>query len=394
MFNKGVYKAFFIPPLGGCPRRGWRGLRFWVFAVESYNHYEKRSEGRMSVKNEFMNQEQKDELNRMTKNMMMEMLKEDLCFIAVIHAQEPDKSMTKEELVEKINKVLLQEFEHDCEYLLPQEIFYIMDLYLQFEKKNPTKINSIFQSILSDYNYEKDEIDGDYLVQMGYFQIKRKGDQQFWLVPYPTIMDSFVSNFMSLLKKSFENQKMLDYVIALSNIYGWYSYDQFIHIWNLYNENKITSEFADIFLEKMDMKNSFIWIKDEIVINIAIPVEDYQFLAGTRNTVPWYTPSEEMIEKNKNFLVNEKTEAYKALKAFFTKNRGSIKTNREIELFIFQLLLEMKFDSKPSIAFNILEEYNYVFKDDDTATKFLKMYLDLSNNSRKWVLKGFTLHEF
>src|SRR6056297_266836 len=390
MFNKGVYKAFFIPPLGGCPRRGWRGLRFWVFAVESYNHYEKRSEGRMSVKNEFMNQEQKDELNRMTKNMMMEMLKDDLCFIADIHAQEPDKSMTKEELVEKINKVLLQEFEHDCEYLLPQEIFYIMDLYLQFEKKNPTKINSIFQSILSDYNYEKDEIDGDYLVQMGYFQIKRKGDQQFWLVPYPTIMDSFVSNFMSLLKKSFENQKMLNYLIALSNIYGWYSYDQFIHIWNLYNENKITEEDADIFIEKTELKDAQTWIEDNTIISEAIPMDDYPLSEGTRQNLPWYTPSEEMIEKNIDSHVDEDSEAYKAMKAFFTKNRGNIKTDKELELIIFDLMLDMKFDSYPSTAYDILQEHNYVFKDEQSVTRFLKMYMEISNNSRKWVLKGFT----
>jgi len=344
----------------------------------------------MAVKNEFMNQEQKDELNRMTKNMMMEMLKDDLCFIADIHAQEPDKSMTKEELVEKINKVLLQEFEHDCEYLLPQEIFYIMDLYLQFEKKNPTKINSIFQSILSDYNYEKDEIDGDYLVQMGYFQIKRKGDQQFWLVPYPTIMDSFVSNFMSLLKKSFENQKMLNYLIALSNIYGWYSYDQFIHIWNLYNEYKITEEDADIFIEKMELKDAQTWIEDNTIISEAIPMDDYPLSEGTRQNLPWYTPSEEMIEKNIDSHVDEDSEAYKAMKAFFTKNRGNIKTDKELELIIFDLMLDMKFDSYPSTAYDILQEHNYVFKDEQSVTRFLKMYMEISNNSRKWVLKGFT----
>jgi len=265
-----------------------------------------------------------------------------------------------------------------------------MDLYLQFEKKNPTKINSIFQSILSDYNYEKDEIDGDYLVQMGYFQIKRKGDQQFWLVPYPTIMDSFVSNFMSLLKKSFENQKMLNYLIALSNIYGWYSYDQFIHIWNLYNEYKITEEDADIFIEKMELKDAQTWIEDNTIISEAIPMDDYPLSEGTRQNLPWYTPSEEMIEKNIDSHVDEDSEAYKAMKAFFTKNRGNIKTDKELELIIFDLMLDMKFDSYPSTAYDILEEHNYVFKDEQSVTRFLKMYMEISNNSRKWVLKGFT----
>ena len=342
------------------------------------------------MKKDFINQEQKDELKLFTKKLMMEMSKDDIYFVAEVHALELDDTMSKEELVEKINEVLVEDFEHDCQYLLPNEIFYIMDLYLQFEKKNPTKINSIFQSILNNYKYEKDEADGDYLVQMGYFQIQREGDQHTWLLPYPSIIVSFVSNAVVLLEKSFENQKMLDYVIALSNIYGWYSYDQFIHIWNLYNENKITEDFADIFLEKMEMKNAQIWIKDQIIISGTIPAEEYKFLAGTRENLPWYTPSEEMIKKNIDAHVDKHTEAYKALKAFFTKNKGSIKTNREIELIIFHLMLELKFNNLPSAAYDILEEYNYVFKDDETGTRFLKMYLDLLNNSRKWVLKGFT----
>ncbi|MFW6263513.1 MAG: hypothetical protein ACOC34_05725 [Thermotogota bacterium] len=345
------------------------------------------------MKENVINQEQKDDLNRLTKNLMMKMSKDDIYHVAEVHALEPNDEMSKEELVEKINEVLVQEFEHDCQYLLPDEIFYMMDLFLQFEKKNPTKINSLLQLILNKYEYEKDEEDGDYLIQMGYFQTQRINDHQTWLLPYPSIMISFVSNLMPLLKKSFENQKMLDYAIGLTNIYGWYPYAQYVHIWNLYNENKITEDFADILLEKMDMKSALFWLEDETVINIDIPVEEYGFLAGKRKTLPWYTPSEEMIENNKYSHVDENSEAYKALKAFFTKNRGTIKTNREIELIIFQLLLEIKFDSIPSTAFDILEEHNYVFKDDETGTKFLKMYLDLSNNARKWVLKGFTPFE-
>jgi len=345
------------------------------------------------VNQENLYQEQKDALTQFSKDLMMEMSKDDIYHVAEVHALEPNDEMSKEELVEKINEVLVQEFEYDCQYLLPHEIFYMMNLFLQSEKNNPTEINSIFQSILNNYEYEKDEEDGDYLVQMGYFQTQRIDDHQTWLLPYPSIMVSFVSNLRILLKKSFENQKMLDYVIALANIYGWYPYAQYIHIWNLYNDNTITDDFADIFLEKMDMKNALIWLEDEIVINIAVSVEEYQILAGTRKDLPWYTPSEEMIEKNKDSLVDEQSEAYKALKAFFTKNKGSIKNNREIESLVSQILLEMKFESLPSTVYDILEEYNYVFKDEQTVTKFLKMYMDLNNTSRKWVLKGATPFE-
>jgi len=64
----------------------------------------KRLEGRVTLTNELINQEQKDELNRITKKMMLEMSKDDLYFIAEVHAQEPDEAMSKEELAEKSTK--------------------------------------------------------------------------------------------------------------------------------------------------------------------------------------------------------------------------------------------------------------------------------------------------
>jgi len=105
---------------------------------------------------------------------------------------------------------------------------------------------------------------------------------------------------------------MLDYATALSNIYGWYSYAQYVHIWNLYNEKKITDDIAEVFLEQKERRDPVFWLRDNTVIPI------------------------------------------------------------------------------PSNAFEILEEHNYKFKNDPTANRFLEMYLDFMNNTRKWPLKDFT----
>ena len=136
------------------------------------------------------------------------------------------------------------------------------------------------------------------------------------------IIVSFLSNFMNLLPIAEENQKMLDYAIALTNIYGWVPYSQYVHIWNLYNENQITEDMAENFFEVMQKKEPEIWIHDKTVIN--------------------------------------------------------------------EILLELKLDNPPSAFFELLEEFGYIFEDKQTVEEFMKIFQEISNNSRKWTLRGFT----
>ena len=82
-----------------------------------------------------------------------------------------------------------------------------MTIYIQSKKNNPSVFHTMYQSILNKYQYEKEETDGDYLVDRGYCRIKREDEKNSWLVPYPTIIVSFTSNFMNLLTVAFENQK-------------------------------------------------------------------------------------------------------------------------------------------------------------------------------------------
>lgn len=340
-----------------------------------------------------MNQKQSDILNNSIKELMSDMLKEDIYNIALSHDLDVDKRTSKKVLVEKLNEILVEDFEKDCQYLLPRELFYFMSLYLQFEKDHPSSIKTVFQAILEKNNYEIDDIDGDYLVERGYFQIVREDDTHTMLYPYPPIIVSFLTNFMDLLTITEKNQKMLDYAIALTNIYGWVPYSQYVHIWNLYNENKITEKIAKDFFEVMGKKEPEIWVHDKTVINEILTLEDYKYLEPSSKQHPWYTPSEEMIEKSVNTLVDSQSKAYKALEEFFKKNKGSIQSAEELDDIIHEILLMLKVDNPPSTFFEMLEEFGYIFEDKQEVETFMKLFQEISSNSRKWTLRGFTPKE-
>jgi len=337
-----------------------------------------------------LNQKHKDILNNSIKELMADMSKEDIFNIALSHDLDVDKRTSQKVLIEKLDEILVADFEKDCQYLLPHELFYFMSLYLQFEKGHTSTIKKVFQAILDQNNYEMDDEDGDYLIERGYFQILREDDEHSMLYSYPPIIVSFLSNFMNLLPIAEENQKMLDYAIALTNIYGWVPYSQYVHIWNLYNENQFTEDMAENFFEVMQKKEPEIWIHDKTVINEILTLEDYNYLSPSSKKHPWYTPSEEKIEKSVETLVDPQSKAYKALEKFFKRNKGPIQSEEELDDIIHEILLELKLDNPPSAFFEMLEEFGYIFEDKQTVEEFMKIFQEISNNSRKWTLRGFT----
>jgi hypothetical protein len=179
-------------------------------------------------------------------------------------------------------------------------------------------------------------------------------------------------------------------MLALSNIYGCCSYAQYVHIWNLQNKKEpINLEEAEAFFTPMESKGFHIWLSSGYIINDIITAEEFaQLLVETKDR-PWYSPSEEEIEANVQ-LINTASSEYKMFETFFKKHKGNIKTKKHLKEILWDLTCEMKYVTRPSVAFDILSDNHYTFDSDKAAEKFLEVIQEASNNSRKWVLRGFT----
>jgi hypothetical protein len=222
-----------------------------------------------------------------------------------------------------------------------------------------------------------------FFIDRGYFQRLKKDEDNSLLFPYPPITVSFLKQFTGLIEKTKTNQKKLDLMIALTNIYGCYTYSQYVHIWNLYNKEPIAVEEAEDFFDVMETRGFHFWLMNRYVINDVITVEEFSLLLKDSQNRPWYTPSEETIKQNVE-IIDPASSEYRQFENFFKQHR---------EELIWLLLFEMKYDSPPSVSFDILNEKNYIFNTDKETQEFMKILQKVSNNSRKWSLRGFTPNE-
>lgn len=336
-----------------------------------------------------MTPEETNAFNDTIKRLMMEMEKEDIYAAASYHHLEITEEMDKADMAAVFSEVLVENFETDCQHMLENEFYFITSLYLHFEKDSPSEGKTILKAILEANHYEINDTDGDYFVDRGYFQQLRTDDTHTTLYMYPPIMKSFLTQFVQLMETTRQNERKLALILALTNLYGCCSYTQYVHIWNLYNEEQITSEEAEVFFTAMEGRRYHIWQLDNYVINDIITVEELaQLLAESRDR-PWYTPSEVEIEANVQ-LINPKSSEYKQFESFFKRHKGNIKTKKQLREILWDLTFEMKYATPPSVVFDILSDRNYVFKNDKSAQEFLEIFQKISDNSRKWPLRGFT----
>lgn len=335
-----------------------------------------------------------EDLHTSTKELMMEMSKEDILNIAQAHLLEVNEETSKLELVEQINQILVDDFAKDSHYFLMDEFLFLIYVFLQFEEDKQSSIAVVLQSILNQYDYEIDDEDGEQIIKKGYFQILKETEESIVLRPYPQIYHYFLNNITPILTTAVKNQKMADLTVALTNIYGFYSYSQYVHIWNLYNsEDTLTEETASDFFPQIQEKGLNFYLFNKTVINDMIPMEEFRSLYENSKNLPWFIPPKEMIEQGAKTLINTDSEEYKALKLFFKHNKGNIKSKKKLEEIVDHLTLELKFDSPPSAVMEILFEKDYVFDNDITVQTFLTRYQQISDNTRKWTLKGFTPKE-
>ncbi|HPF16134.1 MAG TPA: hypothetical protein P5107_08825 [Thermotogota bacterium] len=323
--------------------------------------------------------------------MMMKMAKEDIYDIAVNHHLDIARETPKQDLAEALNSILVEDFEKDGEYLLLDEFLFLAFVFLQFEQRSASSTAHVLQAILNQYHYKVNDEDGEWLIRRGYFQILKENAENVLLYPYPLIFHSFLNHITQWLARATRHQKMVDLLLALTNIYGFFSYSQYVHVWNLYNDDDIiTEESVSEFFTQIMPKGLHFYLSNKHVINDIISLKEFGSLYEGSKTLPWYTPSEEMIEKHAHALIDTHSHEYKALKMFFKKNKGNIRSNKEMDTIVDHLALELKFNSPPSDIMEILYENNYRFDQDEIVQEFLLHYQKISDNTRKWVYKGFT----
>lgn len=203
-------------------------------------------------------------------------------------------------------------------------------------------------------------------------------------------------NFMSIYNDDFIQEKKIyskkcKYLRTLLNIYKVVNGEQYIKVWNLYNDNKLNeNDFYEFINEIEDIDDDFWKVGNNIVSCDIETIEEYSDLMEASKGKEYYIPTEKEIDMYELKIIDDQNKYYKDFYKFIN---NKLKDN-----FLTSMLLEditdcIVADRDVKEVFALVDQVGMEFNDINDANKFMELYTKLHNNMRLPVNRGFTPNE-
>ena len=189
------------------------------------------------------------------------------------------------------------------------------------------------------------------------------------------------------------NKIILDYCIALVNLYGIVSLDRVVDTYNMQNKTDCSvSELEGIVNANSEyLRENLVMVKNEELIAMEIILlDDYDNEKEYKRNKPYYMPKREELLKYADYTYFERTKPYNDLVKFLFRLYGDRFRAEELanEIRIYCKSVE----GKKNFRF-LFEENDFMIRDENDAHKFMGLIQDLADNTRMWANNGFTPNE-
>jgi hypothetical protein len=189
--------------------------------------------------------------------------------------------------------------------------------------------------------------------------------------------------------------QLIEYTIALTNLYGLVHKDKVKEIYNSQNDNQVSSRDMEKLLinPPRELGNAFIYPhKDCFVHEAVLENEEFERLLRKKGNKPYYIPKKNELLKYVNGNYFEETKAQKNLLKYVKKN--FFKGEEEKAEWLCEDIQDLNMLGLPMQSiFDTFNEFNINFKDIDQANEVIQLVTELSNNTRIWENNGYTPHE-
>jgi len=188
---------------------------------------------------------------------------------------------------------------------------------------------------------------------------------------------------------------IIDYIISLTNLYGLYTKEKLIEIYNFQNEIKIDITILNEIISenRLLLEKNFTYVEGNYFASESIAeFDEIELYISKKGDKPYYIPEKEELLKYKDNLYFEETEEYHELISFFKKN--IIKDDDERMFMIceeIQSHCQFEFSLKEIFEYFTFE--NISFKNQKEVEKLIEIIAKLANNTRIWENNGFTPRE-
>ena len=189
--------------------------------------------------------------------------------------------------------------------------------------------------------------------------------------------------------------KLLDYIIALTHLYGLVHKDKVVEIYNLQNEEKIDAAAINNIINNPpeDLSKNFVEINGNYFVHGTImEFDDFDAQLKQRKDKPFYIPEQEELLKYKDDSYFEVTKQYQALLSYVTRHIF------DGDEFAAEMLCEdvqgiCQFDFSVQEIFEVFNTRGVDFKSEKQVNEVLQLVMELANNTRIWENNGHTPNE-
>lgn len=187
--------------------------------------------------------------------------------------------------------------------------------------------------------------------------------------------------------------RVIDYIIALTNLYGLVHKHKVIEIYNMQNADRIDDWIIQSIIQRKKhcLINSYIYIHGDYFVYLSIIVAGtFEEELRAKKGKPFYIPEKEELLKYKDstyFEVNEEyEELLKFLKKMFLRKSKAEDLCHEIQMCC------QSFRAMENLSL-LFEEKKIRFRNEKKLDVFTGLIRDLANNTRIWQNNGYTPSE-
>lgn len=296
--------------------------------------------------------------------------KQQLVDIAYEHGQHISMSKNKDIIIEILEEILIENISNDSLYMTTLE----REIIARLIKNNGIAGNDLEKTIT--------------VKSLGYIYWFYHGNEFYVVCP-----TEIANRYMIAYEEDNEgiisrNNKILNYIKALQNIYGVFEADQLAVVWNKHNKDKLDEQDIYEFMNIVGRRQNYVWWDSAYIISDYFEDEEEyeEYLISTAGR-SYYIPTKEELKYYMENEFDEENIYYKRVLRYFEIN-GDLD---EIKLDDLMLSIEISctLDNSFQDIVNEIDESGFSFKSLDDVKIFAGLYMDLSNNTRKWNLKGY-----
>lgn len=186
------------------------------------------------------------------------------------------------------------------------------------------------------------------------------------------------------------NNLILDYIRATTNLYGIIPLEKVVEIYNQQNEEAISIEELKQF---ENIPREYFEYFEGCFVHEAVFVGDstIDYLRAKQGDKPYYIPSKEELLKFADEFYVEKTKEYEQLRTYIQRNIVSDLEEADELTEDIQLACAMDF----SIG-SVMDEFNrrsISFESELQVEELISLIVELANNTRIWENRGHTPNE-